>query len=496
MFRLRWPAIAVAAVLAVGIHADVRPLSEAERAGTRIVADYLARGPQAVMEQLAATSPLRKLGVDEIEARLGPPADSSWELQTLVPSMADRAAAFSVEYPSGVDDTIVLELTKEGADYRVADIRTLAQKSTTPQVFPPLPATEAAAATKPTRVTLIVTLLAGLFAGLLGFVGAKLRLKAIVLIAVLVAAGGAFMAMTQDDRFALDKLLPHRAETVTVAKEHELQLRSLLALRRAIASGTADVDALYARAAKTGEPGRVADLWKAQWDLQQSRNEQVSRTLAAFPSPSEYPLAEILRGRIALTKGDEGSSIVAYEHAVNLGPGRDGLWLETAQALLGLGFDDRAADYLRRLDQIGSRKPDAHYYLSLMAAQKGRAEDSEAHLKRAWSMRPVPRARLVEAGVLWSILRRESTVNLIGLSAPEEATFVSTDVSTRSIALPAGADAWVSGDFLHVQIAGQQLSVPGGAALAPAGTRVADAAELQRDIDEHSIAELPQLMNI
>src|ERR1044072_2965645 len=106
MSRLRWAALAVVTVFAVALHADVRPLSEAERAATRIVADYLARGPQAVADQLPPGSPLRKLGLEEIETRLGPPADSSWELQTLVPSMADRAAAFTVQYPSGVDATI------------------------------------------------------------------------------------------------------------------------------------------------------------------------------------------------------------------------------------------------------------------------------------------------------------------------------------------------------------------------------------------------------
>src|ERR1041385_3032872 len=280
MFRRRWLALAAAVVFAVAVQADVRPLSEPERAATRIVADYLARGPQAVADQLAASSPLKKLGLEEIETRLGPPADSSWELQTLVPSMANRAAAFTVEYPSGVDDTIVFEMTNDG---QVNDIRVLAQKSKTQQVFPPLPKTEAAAATKPTRVLMIATLLAGLFAALLGFTGAKLRQKALILIAIVVAAGGAFLAITQDARFTLPPTTETKAATTST---HEgLELRSLLALRRAIAGGTADVDALYAHATRNGEVGRVADLWKAQWDLQQSRNDQVSHALAAFPSP-------------------------------------------------------------------------------------------------------------------------------------------------------------------------------------------------------------------
>src|SRR5581483_9990159 len=250
----------------------------------------------------------------------------------------------------------------------------------------------------------------------------------------------------------------------------------------------------WSRAAKMGEAGRVADLWKAQWDLQQNRTSSVSAALRGFPSPGEYPLAEILKGRLALTKSDESSSVVAYEHAVNLGPGRDGLWLETAQALFALGFEDRAASYLRRLDRIGSRKPDALYMLSLLAAQKNKNDDAEALLKKAWAMRPTVRSQLVEAGVLWSVLRRESTVNVIGLSSPDEATFAAPGVSTHPIALPPNADAWVSGEFLHVQIGGQELGVPGGASIAPPGTRIADAAQWQRDRDEHAVRDLPQLL--
>ena len=199
-------ALALAALSAFGIHADVRPLSDAERAATRVVAAYLARGPQAVAEQLAAGSPLKKMppadALEEIETRLGPPADSSWELQTLVPAMAERAAAFNVDYPSGVDDSIVLEMTKEGNDYRVADIRILAQKSRTAQVFPPAAKQTggSGSSAQTTRVTIIATLLAGLLAAGLGAGGAAARRsnsalsRALVSLAIVVAAGGALLA--------------------------------------------------------------------------------------------------------------------------------------------------------------------------------------------------------------------------------------------------------------------------------------------------------------
>jgi len=498
-------AAALSALFAFGAHADVRPISDVERAATSVVASYLARGPQAVVEQLAATSPMKKLppaqALEEIEARLGPPADSSWELQTVVPALATHAAAFSVEYPSGIDDSIVFEMKQEGDAFRVVNIRTLAQKSASAPFFPPLPENNDDLQTASAFTQSIPTILlaAGLIAALLAAGGAASRRanatlsRGLIAAAMIVVATGSALAIIRDPRFSLAQLRASKKQVV--AASGELELRSLLGLRRAIASGTGDVDTLWRGVTKSGEAGQVGDLWKTQWDLQQNRTDKVSAALRGFPSPSEYPLAEILKGRLALTKSDEANSIVAYEHAVNLGPGRDGLWLETAQALLALGFEDRAATYLRRLDKIGSRKPDALYILSLLAAQKNKDDDAEALLRKAWAMRPNVRSQLVEAGVLWSVLRRSSTVSVIGLSAANEATFAAPDVSTRAIALPSGADAWVSGEFLHVQIGNQELGVPGGAVIAPAGTRVADAGQWQRDRDDHAVRDLPQLLS-
>ena len=55
-----------------------RPISEAERVAVQTAAAYLSRGPEAVYEQLAPSSPLMKLSkqeaLAEIETRLGPPA--------------------------------------------------------------------------------------------------------------------------------------------------------------------------------------------------------------------------------------------------------------------------------------------------------------------------------------------------------------------------------------------------------------------------------------
>lgn len=104
---------AVAATLvlcfALGGAAEVRPISDAERAAVQFAAEYLAGGPPAFAARLASASPLRALAGPlqeaEIETRLGPPAGAKWQLITVVEALKDKTAAFEVSYASGLDDT-------------------------------------------------------------------------------------------------------------------------------------------------------------------------------------------------------------------------------------------------------------------------------------------------------------------------------------------------------------------------------------------------------
>ena len=134
---------AILILFGFNVAAAPRPLSDAERAATQIAAEYLSRGPQAVAEHLAAHSPLRHFNgqaqLDEIETRLGPPAGATWELQTVVPAIADRTAVFAIEFPSGIDESAIVDLVKEPSGWTINDIRTLGQRSPKPPLFPPLP---------------------------------------------------------------------------------------------------------------------------------------------------------------------------------------------------------------------------------------------------------------------------------------------------------------------------------------------------------------------
>src|SRR5262249_50127546 len=311
------------------------------------------------------------------------------------------------------------------------------------------------------------------------------RMRQMMLVVAILGVGdGVYLAMQERAP----------APTTAVAKKASYpRLAALLPLRRAIAAGTGGVDAAFRKIPPRGLAHDVAVLWKAQADLQQMRVDDVARTLAAFPSPSQTPLAEILRGRLAFFQAKEVDAVVAYEHAVNLGPGRDGLWLEAASALETLGFNDRAEAYLRRLSRIGSRDANVYYSLAMFAGQKNNDDAAESALYRAWNLRPAERGQLFSAGALWATLRRPRITGVIRLNSASEATFTSGSVSRRPIALPADAHPGVSGDYLHVQLGQQELAINGGAVLAPAGTPVVDAGAWSRIEEEKALQDFAQL---
>jgi len=90
------------------------------------------------------------------------------------------------------------------------------------------------------------------------------------------------------------------------------RLAALLPLRRAIAAGTGGIDAAFRQIPPKGLARDVAMLWKAQADLQQMHIDDAARALGAFASPSQTPLVEILRARLAFFQAKEVDAVVAY----------------------------------------------------------------------------------------------------------------------------------------------------------------------------------------
>jgi tetratricopeptide (TPR) repeat protein len=483
-------ALSVTLCLIGSAYADVRPISDAERAAVEIAAAYLAGGSAAITGKLASNS---RLSADEIETRLGPPAGASWELQTVVPALKDKVAVFTISYPSGIDETATFKLVNENGSYRIADIGILAQRTETKPVFAALVEQKKSADDGARQRPAAAGVLAALMCACAVFTFRFNKLLARGLIAASVAVLAVVLAVEMKH----GRLIRPVAVAMTNVRESAddaKRLAALLPLRRAMAEGHADMAALP-RATCTHDACREIEvLWTTQIALQQMKTTQAKAALDKIAAGARIPLVEILRGRLALFEGDAVAAAVAYENAVNMGPGRDGLWYESAAALLALGFEDRAAGYLRRLSRVGSREADVYYTLSMLAASRDKNDDAENNLLAAWQLQPAERSELVAAAPLWSVLRKPRTSTLISLSAPAEATFASEKATTRPIVLPAGAVPRISGDFLSVAIGEQELLVPGGAALAPTGTTVADAATWARSDEDRGLREYENLV--
>jgi tetratricopeptide (TPR) repeat protein len=511
MPRSRWSALLTVLTLslAVAIPAtatDVRPVSDSERAAVQVVASFLSKGPTAFYDELAAGSPYRALAKDdalaELEVRVGPPAGAAWTLQTVVPALQDKTAVFSVSYPSGIDETVMFDMRQEQGSWRIGDVRILAQQSPTQRIFA-APVTAAAGAVsslpknEPRLIILVAGLLAAVLAAAASLLGGRRRsvLRSLLAVAVTAMSIAATFAFRFDDRFSLSKTVAV-SEMKSVKTSSITRLATLLPLRRAMTAGTSDLDTAFRATNAVGEARVAAELWQAQWNLLQTKSADVLQTLNTFPSPTDIPLAEILRARVCTFEGKEVDSVVAYENAVSLGPGRDALWYETGTSLSSLGYDERASAYLQRLSRMGSRDANVYYTLAVIDAASNREDDAERELRKAFQMKPVERARLVNAAVLWSVLRRPAVSSMIRLNEPGEATFASSSLASRAIALPPEATARVSGDFLDIRIGEQELAVPGGAALAPPGAVITDAGEWNRSEDRKALADVPHLLTV
>src|ERR1700726_4350103 len=131
----RWVLVALIAVLALPATASPaaepkvgpQPLTAAERQGVQLALQYMAGGAAAWWPELARGSWLRALGqeaaIAEIETRAGPQAGSHWTLQAAPAEFAAHGAAFTIVFPSGADDTLLLELAEEGGAWRIASLR-------------------------------------------------------------------------------------------------------------------------------------------------------------------------------------------------------------------------------------------------------------------------------------------------------------------------------------------------------------------------------------
>lgn len=481
-------------VAAAAPGAEPSRLTDAERAAAAAAADFLAGGPAAVVPYLSATSPHRR-GTPaetalEIEIRTGPNHGAEWHMLTLFPPLPERAGAFNVAFPSGVDDTLVFEMTREGERWKLHRIRSLAERAGDETV---VAASEASLPLGPPRLP---SPQRGHFALALGFAAACMvlaslagrrhwpeRARTALTLAVVAVLGAAGAVLWPSGTAKDGEAAPRGSEAASATSQ-------LVAVRRALATG----EPIPRVSGLDEDAAAIAALWQGQRELQSMEPESVDRILAKFPVPADRPLAEMLRARLALVRAAEVDAALAYERAINLGPGRDALWEEAGTALSILGFEERARHFLERPVRAGSRDASSYYTAAVIHAMKGDTEKAEGSLLRGWKLMPLQRANVLQLGPLWEVIRRPEAMKMLRLNEAAETTIVPASLSTRPLAPPSGVESVMNGETLVMRSGEASLTIPGGADVAPVGARVVDARWIDQAEDERLLAEMPAIL--
>ncbi len=466
-----------------------RALSAAEREAVRLVALYLQSGPEPLWSALATDSPLRALGHDaalaEIAVRLGPAAGAHWTMRTPAPRHGSAVAIFTVEFPSGMEDTLTLQMTPGPSGMALRSVQCLVD----PQARAPLPGAAAPAgngaapshgiAFAPPAIAATATVVVALWL-LLG--AGRRRLGVVVpalafALAGLVACNGAAKAPAA------------AGPAVSVAR-----LGGLLPLRQALA-GVSDVDreSLFARLPTDPAASAAATLWHADELLRRGQLNEAARLIGGVAGADAVPLAALLRGRLAFLRGQADASRRAFDDALVLGPDHDGLRLEDAQLATELGAIDASAGALQLAGETGSRTAEVYYDLAGISMGDEEANDAEALFRIAWRLQPIERATLLGDPGLAALAARPSLFGLLGLSDADEPAAPARNVGVAALVWPAGAVERVTGERLTVTVGGATLDVPAGAPLADAAAQVESAASRREREESAALERLPQL---
>ncbi|HXT49975.1 MAG TPA: hypothetical protein VN811_02980, partial [Thermoanaerobaculia bacterium] len=328
------------------------------------MAEFLAGGEAAWVPQLASSSPLRRYGTvgaaEAIALRTGPHEKATWRLRTQTGSDSPGRAVFGVVHPSGMDDTVVLQLGEEAGAWKLVDVRSSidvvpasAGKAADDNRSAPSRGDRSGGAT---TLTLPGGSAAALGVGLLTLLLAVFSRRthwriAAAIASVVVIWTSALGCQRSADRGA--RTIPKKTPPAPAADP----LVSLLPLKRALAGGNGvDIEALFARAPANGPSAEIARLWKADLRLRQSRLREAEELLKPPTGPeSPPPLQPWLAGRLAFLQGKEETAVASLEEAATVGVAHDGLTMEVVDTYLQFGRPYEAGVELRNLAVGGSR---------------------------------------------------------------------------------------------------------------------------------------------
>ncbi|HEV8630027.1 MAG TPA: hypothetical protein VGV61_06890, partial [Thermoanaerobaculia bacterium] len=244
---------------------------------------------------------------------------------------------------------------------------------------------------------------------------------------------------------------------------------------------------------KQGVVADVVRLWRADLLLRQYRLNEASSLLAAFPNPSSYPLAELLRARLAVVRGAGDEALNHYERVRESGADEDGLRFEAAVALATTGQDEAADRAFSRLTSSGSRLATPYYAAAEHALADDRGDEGEAFFRAAWRLQPISRELLFRDPLLASLCTRQGLFPLFQFGSMEEPRAGEAVPGAEALALPAAVTATLTGNLLRLVVGDAEVRVPGGGRLAPPGAVVDSPAAFARRERDEAIAQLPAL---
>lgn len=443
-----------------------RPLDADENAAVALAVRFAERGAEAWWESLAEDAPLaalpRQAAIRELEARLGPRRGATWTLES-GGAVDDGVATFAVEFPSGIDDVLTLELAP-GPEPRLRSVRCLADTVAADEPILGRTARVEGPATAAALAALISLLVAAALAGS-GLRGRAVALAVLVLL--LGCRGGG------------------EGEGAGTGGPPLLELGTLADLRAALAEGHA-----VAETAPAGLPPQLAavrELWLAQAELASGRFDAAERRLVAARSSEPTPLARLLEARLALARLDLARASAAYEAAI-AAIGTDGLRLEAIDTGLSTNRAWKSEIEIDLMTSTGSRRPEPWLMSAAGAVAAGDVARAEKYLAIGWRLRPQPREDLMSHPALASLAARPDIFPMLGLDRAEEPLLDGRlEAATRApLALAPGFEASLCGRELRLERDEFEILVPAGESLAPTDVEVESAVTRTRRAEERA----------
>ncbi|MEZ5330529.1 MAG: hypothetical protein R2991_00430 [Thermoanaerobaculia bacterium] len=429
-------------------------LSGAEAAAARLAAEHLAGGTA----WLRAMAPGSELGSGEdlqgeLAVRMGPADGARW---TLVRGRRADSAVFRIEYPSGVEEVLTVDLEESEGAWRPTRLWS-AVETRPPTERPDEEANGGPGDEESARAALL---------GLVALLGWGLTARsARRRVAAVAISGMALLVLwaCERPRQEVGSMRPV-AET-----EETLHLARLLPLRERLAAGAGGEEDPEELGWK-GESGHVARIWWAQALLARDELNRAEEVLQGVTDRMSHPLVNLLEARIAVGRGDWVGAIPHYEDALELGLDTDVLRLELAQIYGLLDAADRAREELERAAALGSRLPEIYYALSAAHLVQEEPEKAEEAFRKAWRLLPTGRKSLFSNLLRATVVARPAVYPLLGLDAPEEPRLDVEEVGSRAAVWPETTEIRLFGSTLAAEIADATLVLPGAAELAPVGT--------------------------